>query len=177
MNAKRPKLIPVMGQLGTSTRLNCHWGLGCLMGTFNHLISNGLVWSMGSCFCPSLGAFTSLTHTMQVYQLRFGHPVWRSLVTAVRILPNIGPPASKKNFPGCKYTWGNFGRRTPKTLWLAPAPLNLLDMLEVCPNYKTSSMSLGPGQLEGCLVYRVDSMISQHSPTRSAEERLRGRVR
>ena len=122
LNAKRPKLIPVMGQLGISTGLNCHWGLGCLMGTFNHLISNGLVWSMGSCFCPSLGAFTSLTHTMQVYQLRFGHPVWRSLVTAVRILPNIGPPASKKNFPGCKYTWGKFWTADPQNLVAGAGP-------------------------------------------------------
>ena len=69
----------------------------------------------------------------------------------------------KKTFPAVNIRGGNFGRRTPKTLWLAPAPLNLLDTLEVCPNYRTSSMSLGPGQLEGCLVYRVDSMISQHS--------------
>ena len=52
----------------------------------------------GAVFALLQGAFTSLTHTMQVYQLRFGHPVWRSLVTAVQILATIGPPASKKNF-------------------------------------------------------------------------------
>ena len=166
-----------MGQLGTSTGLNCHWGLGCLMGTFNHLISNGLVWSMGICFCPILGAFTSLTHTMQVYQLRFWHPVWRSLVTAVRILPNIGPPGSKKNFPGCKYTWGKFWTADAQNLVAGAGLSQSFGHVDGRPYYRTSSMSLGPGQLEGCLVYRVDSMISQHSPTRSAEDRLRGRVR
>ena len=111
----KAKINSSYGSIGHFDPVELSLGFGVPHG---HIQSSHFqrVWSMGSCFCPSLGAFTSLTHTMQVYQLRFGHPVWRSLVTAVRILPNIGPPASKKNFPGCKYTWGKFWTADPQNL-------------------------------------------------------------
>ena len=128
------------------------------------------------------GNFARVNLTYLVIRCRFTSSVLGIQSGEASSLPSEFCPTSdlrrqKKTFPAVNIRGGNFGRRTPKTLWLAQAPLNLLDTLDVRPNYRTSSMSLGPGQLEGCLVYRVDSMISQHSPTRSAEERLRGRVR
>ena len=57
-----------MGQLGTSTRLNCHWGLGC------HLIFHGPVWSIRSCFCPSLRCI----HILDSYDAGLPAPFWAS---------------------------------------------------------------------------------------------------
>ena len=85
----------------------------------------------GELFLPFFRGIHILDSYDAVYQLRFGHPVWRSLVTAVRILLNIGPPVSKENFPGCKYTWEKFGRQSPKTLPPVPASLYLLITLDV----------------------------------------------
>ena len=128
-------------------------------------------------FCPSLRCI----YTLDRHDACLPTPTWVYRLKKPRnCRPNFGhhlTPSVKKTFPAVNIRGGNFGRRTPKTLWLAPAPLNLLDTLEVRPYYRTSSMSLGPGQLEGCLFHGVDSMIPRHSPSRSAEERLRGGVR
>ena len=111
-----------MGQLGTSTGLNCHWGLGCLMGTFNHLISNGLVWSMGSCFCPSLGCI----HILDSYDAGLPAPFWApSLEKPRHCRPNFAQHRTsgvKKNFPGCKYTWGKFWTADPQNLVAGAGP-------------------------------------------------------
>ena len=68
----------------------------------------------------------------------------------------------KKTFPAVNIRGENFGRRTPKTLPPVPASLNLLVTLDVRPYYRTSSVSLRPGQV--VFFYRVDSMISPYSP-------------
>ena len=119
---KTAKINSSYGSIGHFDRVELSLGFGVPHGHIQSSHFQRPCVLYGSCFWPSLGAFTSLTHTMQVYQLRFGHPVWRSLVTAVRILPNIGPPASEKNFSCCKYTWGKFWTADPQNLVAGAGP-------------------------------------------------------
>ena len=109
---------------------------------------------------------------MQVSQVRLGLQTEEASQLPSEFWPTSDPQRQKKTFPAVNIRGGNFDGEPPKTLPPVPASLYLLVTLDVRPYDRTGPLSFGPGQLEGCLLYGVDSMLSQHGPSRSAKERL-----